>query len=140
MERLSLFRDITPVSPSKINRCFAGICRLHLQAKEKTNVKQMASSLDVVSQEIEYFINTALRISKHFHISVSSYSRSFFVIIIIIIIIIINIIIIIINFVAAASLKEGGGVHITRSLSKRMGWENHPNKHSHLLCMPTAKI
>jgi hypothetical protein len=47
MKKSSIFWDITPCSPLRVNRRFRGICRLHLQGrwkiKQETSMKQVAS-------------------------------------------------------------------------------------------------
>jgi hypothetical protein len=69
----SIFLDITPCNPLKMNPLSGGTCRLHLQgrriSKQETSVKQVAGLHGVISQKIELFITTAVRTSnstRHF--------------------------------------------------------------------------
>jgi hypothetical protein len=83
----SIFWDVTPCSPFKVNRRFGGTCRLHLQGRE---ISQAGEQLEtrwqpelclqpalkpkrrltfnglhgIISQEIELLITTAVKISN----------------------------------------------------------------------------
>jgi hypothetical protein len=68
----SIFWDIMPCSPLKVNRRFGGTCRLHLQARRISKVRNQRESRcqafsglhDIIYQRIELFINTAVRTSN----------------------------------------------------------------------------
>jgi hypothetical protein len=40
----SVFRDITPCSPLKVNSRFGGTCRLHLQGRRRSQVRKQGES------------------------------------------------------------------------------------------------
>jgi hypothetical protein len=88
----SIFRDITPRSPLKVNRRFVGTRCLHLQGRRirearnqrEAGIKQSSAILPerrlafnglhgVKSQKIELFITTAVRTSNRKYMNVSSY-------------------------------------------------------------------
>jgi hypothetical protein len=96
----SIFWDITPCGPLKVNRRFGGICRLHLQGRRisqaKTSVKQVARRAlilvpwrwkrnvplkcrltfnglhGVITQKIEIFITTDVSTSNPTYLSMFS--------------------------------------------------------------------
>jgi hypothetical protein len=58
----TIFWDITPCSPLKVNRRFGGTCRLHLQGRRMRQVRnhrEAGINQNVISQKIELFITTA---------------------------------------------------------------------------------
>jgi hypothetical protein len=61
MKNISVFRDITPCGPLKVNRRFDGICCTHFRvedyAKQETNMKETVSKLKEVTCSSEISVD-----------------------------------------------------------------------------------
>jgi hypothetical protein len=61
----SVFKDVTPCSPLKVNWHFRGICHLPLQGWRVSQTRNQHEELHgILSQKIELFRNTTLRTSN----------------------------------------------------------------------------
>jgi hypothetical protein len=57
-QKNSVFWDITPCSPLKVNRRFGGTCHLHLQCQR---ISQANKQREAGSKQILVFLTTAVR-------------------------------------------------------------------------------